>query len=114
MRIFKNTFLNFITLIIVSCSIFSSSVATSQAASPTNTDAISAEEAKEDILDDIGLTEKDLASKKKATDISEKLSELIPAAADDYARQRASALIETVKRNPEDFGVTIEKCQRGN
>ncbi len=87
MRIFKNTFLNFLTLIIVSCSIFSSSVAISQAASPTNKDAISAEEAKEDILVDIGLTEKNLVSKKKATDISEKLSGLIPAATDAYARQ---------------------------
>ena len=70
MRIFKNTFLNFITLIIVSCSIFSNSVATSQAASPTNTDAISAEEEKVDILDDIGLKEKGLESKTKSTDIS--------------------------------------------
>ncbi len=109
MRIFKSSFLNFLTLAIVSCSIISSNATASQAISPSNTEAVSAEEAKEDILDDIGLTEKDLASKKKAKDISEKLSELIPAAVDDYARQRASALIETVKKNPEDFGVTIGK-----
>ncbi|MCI8338463.1 MAG: hypothetical protein HFH62_07260 [Lachnospiraceae bacterium] len=109
MRIFKNTFLNFLTLAIVSCSIISSNATASQAISPSNTEAVSAEEAKEDILDDIGLTEMDLASKKKAKDISEKLSELIPAAVDDCARQRASALIETVKKNPQNFGVAIEK-----
>lgn len=115
MAIFKKTFLNFLVLAITACSILSSNATTSQAASRMDAEtahgeeALGAEEIKKEILDDIGITEKDLASKKKATDISEKLSELIPEGADDYARQRASSLIETVKKNPKNFGVAIEK-----
>ncbi len=115
MTIFKKTFLNFLTLAIIACSIFSSNGTVSQAASHMDAKAAhgkgtgGTEKTKEEILDDIGLTKKDLASKKKAADISEKLSELIPAGVDDYARQKASALIETVKKNPKDFGITIEK-----
>lgn len=109
MAIFKKTILNLLVLAIVTCSILFSNGTTSQAASPFDAETAREEETKGAILDDIGLTEEDLASRKKATDISEKLSELIPAGVDDYARQRASALIESVKKNPKDFGITIEK-----
>ncbi len=110
MAIFKKTFLKkFLVLATATCTAFSGNMAITQAASCKDAEAVSMEEAKEDALEDLGLTEKDLASKKKATDISEKLSELIPAGVDDYARQRASSLIETVKKNPQNFGVTIEK-----
>lgn len=109
MTIFKKTFLNFLVLAIIACSIFSSNGTASQAASHMDAETTQEEETKEAILDDIGLTKEDLASKKKVTDISEKLSKLIPAGVGDYARQKASALIETVKRNPQNFGVAIEK-----
>lgn len=109
MAIFKKAFLNFLVLAIAACSIASGSVTTSRAAAYMGLETVPSKVATETILNDIGLTKKDLDSKKKVADISEELSELIPAKVDDYARKRASALIETVKKNPEDFGVTIDK-----
>lgn len=109
MKLFKKATLTFLVLAIAACPILSGNATTSQAASYAYLEAVPREEAREEILEDIGISEKNLASDQKATDISEKLSDLIPAEVDDYAQQRASALIETVRKNPNDFGIAIEK-----
>lgn len=105
----KIIFKRILVLLIIISTVFSNNITKTEAVSHIELEINSLEKVKNNILSDVGLTREDLKANKKTANISKELSELIPAKVEKYAKKRASSLIETVKNNPEDFGLIIEK-----
>lgn len=61
-----------------------------------------------DALKDMGISKEDLTTEKNRVDISKKLSALVPESANIYAKCRFYSLVNTVKNNQEDFGISIK------